>query len=79
MTGAELARLCTGPWVGTLSCFAGMKSAPQYPMAVDRACWAGEPIAIVVANTRAQAEDAAELIRVAWQELPAIADKEHRT
>ncbi len=75
MTGAELARLCTGPWVGTLSCFAGMKSAPQYPMAVDRACWAGEPIAIVVANTRAQAEDAAELIRVAWQELPAIADK----
>src|SRR5689334_5143133 len=75
MTGAELAQLCTGPWVGTLSCFAGMKSAPQYPMAVDRACWVGEPIAIVVADTRAEAEDAAELIRVDWQELPAIVDK----
>ena len=31
MTGAELAKLCTGPWVGTLTCFPGMKSAPQYP------------------------------------------------
>ena len=39
MTGAELAKRCTGPWVGILSCFEGMKSAPQYPMAVDRACW----------------------------------------
>ena len=31
MTGAELAKLCTAPWVGTLTCFPGMKSAPQYP------------------------------------------------
>src|SRR5262245_9007829 len=35
MTGAEVAERCTGPWVGTLTCFPGMKSAPQYPMAVD--------------------------------------------
>ena len=60
MTGAELAKLVTGPWVGTLTCFPGMKSAPQYPMAVDRACWVGEPVAMVVARTRAEAEDAAE-------------------
>src|SRR5262245_43545059 len=32
ITGAELAKMCTGPWVGTLTCFPGMKSAPQYPM-----------------------------------------------
>jgi carbon-monoxide dehydrogenase large subunit len=38
MTGAEIAEMCTAPWVGTLTCFPGMKSAPQYPMAVDRAC-----------------------------------------
>jgi carbon-monoxide dehydrogenase large subunit len=75
MTGAELATLCTGPWVGTLTCFPGMKSAPQYPMAVDRACWAGEPVAIVVARTRAEAEDAAELVAVDWKELPAVVDK----
>jgi len=76
MTGAELAELCTGPWVGILSCFEGMKSAPQNPMAVDRACWQGEPVAMVVANTRAQAEDAAELVEVSWEELPATTEKE---
>ena len=76
MTGAELAELCTGPWVGTLSCFEGMKSAPQYPMAVDRACWQGEPVVMVVAGTRAQAEDAAELVEVTWEELPATTEKE---
>ena len=75
MTGAELAKLCTGPWVGTLTCFPGMKSAPQYPMAVDRACWVGEPVAMVVARTRAEAEDAAERIVIEWQELPAVTDK----
>ena len=76
MTGAELAKLCTGPWVGILSCFEGMKSAPQYPMAVDRACWQGEPVVMVVGNTRAQAEDAAELVGIEWQELPATTEKE---
>ena len=75
LTGRELAQRVTGPWIGTLSCFAGMKSAPQYPMAVERACWVGEPVAIVVGRTRAEAEDAAEFIRIDWQELPAIADK----
>jgi carbon-monoxide dehydrogenase large subunit len=75
MTGAELAKRVTGPWVGTLTCFPGMKSAPQYPMAVDRACWVGEPVVLVVAATRAQAEDAAERIAIEWEELPAVADK----
>jgi aerobic carbon-monoxide dehydrogenase large subunit len=75
LTGRELAQRVTAPWIGTLSCFAGMKSAPQYPMAVERVCWAGEPVAIVVGRTRAQAEDAAELIRIEWRELPPIAEK----
>ena len=44
-------------------------------MAVDRACWVGEPVAMVVARTRAEAEDAAEHVRIEWQELPAVADK----
>ena len=76
MTGAELAKTCAHAWVGTLTCFPGMKSAPQYPMAVDRAVWHGEPVAMVVAETRALAEDAAELIHVEWEELPAVVHKE---
>jgi carbon-monoxide dehydrogenase large subunit len=76
MTGADVAKMCTAPWVGTLTCFPGMKSAPQYPMAVERACWQGEPVVMVIAQTRALAEDAAELVEVEWQELPAVTDKE---
>src|SRR5689334_13061876 len=75
MTGAELAKMCAAPWMGTLSCFPGMKSAPQYPLAVDRACWVGEPVVLVVARTRAEAEDAAEHVRIEWEELTAVADK----
>lgn len=75
MTGAELAERCTGPWVGTLTCFDGMKSAPQYPMAVDRACWQGEPVVMVVATTRAEAEDACEMVEIGWEELPVVVDK----
>ena len=76
MTGVEVAKLCTAPWVATLTCFPGMKAAPQYPMAVDRACWQGEPVVMVVAQTRALAEDAAELVEIEWEALPAVAHKE---
>src|SRR6516164_893836 len=76
MTGAEIAKMCTAPWVGTLTCFPGMKSAPQYPMAVDRACWQGEPVVMVIARTRALAEDAAELVAIEWHALPAVTEKE---
>jgi carbon-monoxide dehydrogenase large subunit len=76
MTGAEVAKMCTAPWIGTLTCFPGMKSAPQYPMAVDRACWQGEPVVMVIAQTRALAEDAAELVEIEWEELPAVIRKE---
>ncbi|MEE2688754.1 MAG: xanthine dehydrogenase family protein molybdopterin-binding subunit [Pseudomonadota bacterium] len=74
MTGAELAELCTGPWVGVLSCFEGMKSAPQYPMAVDRACWQGEPVVMVVGESRAVVEDACDLINIEWEEIPPTVD-----
>ena len=76
MTGAELAEMCTGPWVGTLTVFDNMKAEPQYPMAVDRACWHGEPVVMIVAETRAQAEDAGELVVVDYEELPVVIRKE---
>ena len=75
VTGAELAKVMT-PWVGVLTHLKGLKSAPQYPMAVERACWQGEAVAAVVARTRAQAEDACELVEVAYEELPAVTDAE---
>ncbi len=73
--GHDLAKVCK-PWVATLGHLAGMKSAPQYPLAVDRACWQGEPVVAVVAETRAQAEDALAYLQVEWEELPALTDME---
>ena len=75
VTGAELAKVMT-PWVGVLTHLKGLKSAPQYPIAVERACWQGEAVAAVVARTRAEAEDACELVEVAYEELPAVTDPE---
>jgi carbon-monoxide dehydrogenase large subunit len=75
VTGAELAKVMT-PWVGVLTHLKGLKSAPQAPIAVERACWQGEAVCAVVARTRAQAEDACELVDVTYEELPAVTDAE---
>ena len=43
-------------------------------MAVDRVTFAGEIVAVIVARTAAQARDAAELVDVDYEELPAAGD-----
>ena len=75
VVGAEIAALCK-PWVATLAHLAGIKSAPQNAMAIDRATWQGEPVVAVVAETRARAEDALALLDVQWDALPAVLDTE---
>src|SRR5437763_7848601 len=44
----------------------------QYPLAVERARFVGEPVAFVVAETVAQARDAAERVRIEYASLPAV-------
>src|SRR5437588_873809 len=46
----------------------------QRPLAVDKVCFIGEAVAMVVAADRYIAEDAVGLIEVEWQPLPAIVD-----
>jgi CO/xanthine dehydrogenase Mo-binding subunit len=75
VTGKEMTGVCTG-WVGTLAHFQGMKSAMQRPLAVDKASWQGEPVAAVVAESRALAEDGVSCVRVEWEPLPVVADPE---
>jgi len=48
----------------------------DYPMAVDRVRYQGEPVAAIVAETPAIAEDAAELVRVNYEPLEAVVDGE---
>ncbi len=46
--------------------------APQPVLAAVKARYAGEPVAVIVAETRAQALDAAELVAVEYVSLPAV-------
>jgi len=73
--GRAVAEYCT-PWVAVLGHLKGIKSPPQHAIAIERACWQGEAVAAVVAETRAQAEDALALIEAEWEELPAVIDME---
>src|SRR5205085_8356864 len=45
-----------------------------YCLAKDETCFVGEPIAIVVAESRYLAEDAAVLVAVDFEPLPAASD-----
>ena len=71
--GSEIATRCK-PYAGIHHLFGGMRAPEQYPVAVDRACWQGEPVALVIAETRAEAEDAVEALTVEWEPLPAVTD-----
>jgi carbon-monoxide dehydrogenase large subunit len=51
-----------------------MKMGAWSPMATDRVRFVGEAVAIVVAETKADARDAAEAVVVTYRELPAITD-----
>ncbi|PYM32769.1 MAG: xanthine dehydrogenase [Candidatus Rokuibacteriota bacterium] len=44
------------------------------PLAIGRVVFVGHPVAAVVAETEAQAEDAAQLVRVEYEALPAAVD-----
>lgn len=74
-TGADLVPHVT-PYVGVLSHLAGLRSPPQMPLAVDTVRWTGEPVVMIVATSRAIAEDAAALVYVEIEDLPVVTDME---
>ena len=53
-----------------------MFAAAMPALATDRIRYVGEPVAIVVAETLAQAQDAAEPVRIDYDELPSASDIE---
>jgi aerobic carbon-monoxide dehydrogenase large subunit len=78
LTGAELA----ADKIGNLICGwmihskdgSPMKMAPHPALAVGKACHVGDPVAVVIAETLAQARDAAEKVKIDYAVLPAVAD-----
>jgi carbon-monoxide dehydrogenase large subunit len=55
------------------------KHAPQYAMAKDKVRFAGEIVAVVVADSRYLAEDGVDLIGVDYEPLPAVVEAEAAT
>jgi carbon-monoxide dehydrogenase large subunit len=78
LTGADIA----ADKVGSLICGWTVKDkqgnphkAPAHPpLAKDTVRYVGDQVAVVIADTIAQARDAAELIKVDYQVLPAVVD-----
>jgi carbon-monoxide dehydrogenase large subunit len=51
-----------------------LKQSDRHCLAIDRVRYVGEPVALVVAETMAQAQAAAEAVDVDYDELPAVID-----
>src|ERR1700748_3933133 len=78
LTGAELAadkigNLICG-WMITSKDGSQMKMAPHPRIAHGKANYVGDAVAVVVAETLAQAKDAGEKVNVEYELLPALAD-----
>ena len=71
LSGDAAARLCK-PYRGVLLHYKGMKTGAILPLAVDRVRYVGEPIVAIAAESRAAADDAAALIDVEYDPLPAV-------
>ncbi|HLI11921.1 MAG TPA: xanthine dehydrogenase family protein molybdopterin-binding subunit [Alphaproteobacteria bacterium] len=75
-TGADMA----ADKVGSLPCGwlvhnkdgSPMVEPPHPPIAIDRVRYVGDQVALIVAETRQQARDAAELVEVDYEPLPAV-------
>lgn len=68
VTGADIAAL-TDPLVSAVR-----SPIAYYPIAVEKVRYAGEPVALIAAEDRYIAEDAAELIEIDYDPLPAVVD-----
>ena len=73
-TGADAAKVC-GPMPPTMDTF-GIKLPRRMAIAFDKVVFFGEPVALVLAETPAQAEDAAAAVAVEYEDLPVTIDGE---
>jgi carbon-monoxide dehydrogenase large subunit len=77
-TGADMAADNVGPMAPLWAIDSGdgkpMAEPPRFALARGTVRHAGEAVALVVAETRAQAQDAADLVQVDYEPLPAVID-----
>jgi carbon-monoxide dehydrogenase large subunit len=73
-TAADLAELGPLPCTVPVASIAPMIVPPRPALASERVRHVGDPVAFVIAETRAAARDAAEMVAVDWQPLPSVVD-----
>ena len=73
-SGADLAEEWPAPLVCAWPVTDDIKMSEHWPLAKDKARHAGDGVAVVVAESRVLAKDAAELVEVDWEPLPAVTD-----
>ncbi len=74
--GADLASLWAGPMPCAWPVTADMKSPAHYPLAIDKAAYAGDGVACVLATSDAAARDALDAIDVTYEALSPVIDLE---
>jgi len=77
LTATDFRQALTGTMPVAPAFVAEKKQVPdRFPIAETEVCYQGEPVAVVIAETKHQAADAAELVAVDWEPLPAVMDLE---
>ena len=74
LTGKDLKSDFQGPLPVTPTFVPDKKAPDQYPIATDKVRYVGEPVAIVIATSKAAAEDAGERLDIRYESLPAVLD-----
>ncbi|WP_019120655.1 xanthine dehydrogenase family protein molybdopterin-binding subunit [Brevibacillus massiliensis] len=75
-TGADIAKKMKAVPAMWFVTGADLKPKPRSPLAVDKVLYAGEAVAVAVAEDRYTARDALDLIVVEYEELPAVVGQE---
>jgi carbon-monoxide dehydrogenase large subunit len=73
VTHAEVAGIGCVPCAGSLP---GLKIPHHYVLAKDQVRYVGEPVVAIVADTPYAARDAADLVEIDYESLPAVVDME---
>ena len=76
LTGADLRDEWANPMPCAWPVTDDMKNPAHVPVAIDKACYVGDAVAVVLAESASQAQDAAGAIAVEYEPLPAVVDLE---
>jgi carbon-monoxide dehydrogenase large subunit len=78
LTAADINGACTSkmPYEVSLAPFQNVHDMDRYPLATDKVRYVGDPVAIVVAESRYAAQDASGLVDVDYEPLAAAVDPE---